>query len=65
MKKHILVISFLVLKGQGFITGVHKSGPGVGAGAEAVGEAAGGKLWFLMEGCSRCQAVVIWRELEE
>lgn len=44
MKKHILVIPFLLLKGQGFITGVHKSGPGVGAGAEAVGEAAGGKL---------------------
>ena len=33
--------------------------------AGAVGEAAGEKLWSFVEGASRCQPAVTWRELKE
>lgn len=65
MLKHILIVYFFILKRQGVVTGIYKSGAGVVVVAGAVGEASGEKLWSFVEGASRCQPAVTWRELKE
>lgn len=47
--KHI-AIPFLVLEGQGVVTGIHESGTGAVVVMAGVGGAAE-KLWSLVEGC--------------
>ena len=63
--KHILAVYFFILKRQGVVTGIYKSGAGVVVVAGAIGEAAGEKLWSFVEGSSHCQPAATCRELKE
>lgn len=49
-------INFLVLKRQGVVTGIYEGRAGTDVVAVAIGEAAGEKLWSLMQGHSHGQS---------